>query len=1003
MVASISAVSSASAAASYYGKDNYYARGSDEPDPSSWFGKGAKALGLSGSVDVATFERVMRGETLNGRRIGQRQNESFERAASRSHRPGIDLTFSPSKDVSLLLYLGGDKRILEAHRAAVDTTLKWTEKHLAAARIRSGPEPPKPIRTGNLVIAKFEHDISRDRDPQLHTHAVVANMTQSEDGRWRALHNEPLFQHAKLAGLAYDAEMRQQLRGLGYQVKLDDGRNGRYSVIGVPSEAREEFSRGHMRVVEAAEKLDHNTPATRKAVSLKTRPAKVELSQEQRSHDWQERGAPWKEQLGRTIEAAKEKQALGRIERPLSTDDQASTKNLGRIRHELMRRFFRPTPALQEPGADPYRSRGPTSDRQLSARAATSFGLRHLEEREAAFSLHHVRRAAIEHGADGLTLKDIDRELTALRRRKLVRTNCRDPDAETVTARSLQQEQKTAALIRTAGRTDPLLPKASLTRSLESTNLTEGQKAAITTIFAGTDRLVGIQGYAGTGKTTMMQHAASIAADLKPPTDKAGLSILGLAPTHSAARSLQEGGGFEAQTVAKFLSDLRRGEGPKNLRDKIVLIDESSFLSTKSMNHILGRVLPLEPARLILIGDRRQHGAVEAGRPFDLAQRNGMTTAVMKDVIRLPKDDVHLHQRAAVEAAAEGRVAHALKRLEANTTEAPGKLAETAADKWSELASEKQQQALIVAPGHRLRKAINEQIRGRMAESGALGTERTTLSTSTQKDITRAEALSARSYQEGDILSFHRRVDALNVKCGDSRTIVAIDEAKGTVTLKNSRGGIQTVPIRKLIGKRDDLPFSIMTKSETQLRPGDRMMFTRTAKESGIASLDRADIVRFDDSSVTLKLGGEQKSFNRSDPALASLTHAYAVTSHASQGQTAKDVIAVVDSSERQLTNQAAFYVGISRSADTLALVVDDKERVMDTLHRNTGLKSSSTEAAARMESLTNLDKDPVAHNADQGSGAENTQESQVAQTQDNPTEASHDEPDRDLGTEMSL
>ena len=140
MVASISGISSASAGASYYGRDNYYAQDKDDAEPSAWFGRGASTLGLNGPVDTKTFERILRGETLDGRRVGQRENETAEAAEARAHRPGIDLTLSPPKDVSLLLYLGGDKRILQAHRTAVDQTLKWTERNLAAARVRALPD-----------------------------------------------------------------------------------------------------------------------------------------------------------------------------------------------------------------------------------------------------------------------------------------------------------------------------------------------------------------------------------------------------------------------------------------------------------------------------------------------------------------------------------------------------------------------------------------------------------------------------------------------------------------------------------------------------------------------------------------------------------------------------------------------------------------------------------------------------------------------------------------------
>ncbi|NNU17507.1 relaxase domain-containing protein [Parvularcula sp. ZS-1/3] len=996
IVASISGISSASAGASYYGRDNYYARDKDDAEPSAWFGRGASALGLSGPVDTKTFERILRGETLDGKRVGQRENETAEAAEARTHRPGIDLTFSPPKDVSLLLYLGGDKRILGAHRTAVDQTLTWTERNLAAARVREDGKAPVPLRTGNLVVAKFEHDISRDKDPQLHTHAVIANMTQTEDGRWRALHNDPMFRHAKLAGLAYDAAMREQLRELGYKVKLENGRSGAYSIEGVPAEARSEFSRGAERIRSISKELDHDTPKTREAVALKSRPSKTTMSQDERTVAWQERGGPWTDQLHRVAEAAVHRQRTGDIERPLS--EEAPRGPLAAAFAELRHRFFKPSRSLSSQADDPYRSRGFTSERSEAARAAVSFGIRHLEEREAAFSAQHVRRAALEHGADGLTLKDIDRQLMALRERKLVRVNAADPDAEATTARSFAQEQRTDALVRGAGKTDPLVGHSELESALSRTSLTPGQKSAITTILGGTDRLVGVQGYAGTGKTTMMRHASELARDLGNASGREGPGMLGLAPTHSAARSLSEGGGIETRTVARFLTDLKQGRGPGSLAGRIVLVDESSFLSTKSMNLVLERILALEPSRLVLLGDRRQHGAIEAGRPFDQAQRNGMTTTVMKDVVRLPRDAQHQNQRRAVEAAAEGHVARAMKRIEGNIAEAPGALAEAAASAWKALPKERQDAALIVAPGHRLRGAINAEIRDAMIEDGRLGSEATSVGVALQKDMTRAEAESARSYDPGDMLKFHRRVDQLNVKPGHQRRVVSVDEQRGTVTLVNSRGRQQTLPLSKLTGKEDALPYSVFQRAKLDIREGDRLMFARSDPSSGIAALDRASVLSFDDKTITLQTNGEPRVFERSDPALEALTHAYAVTSHASQGQTAKDVITVIDSSERQLTSQTAFYVGISRSADTVSVIVDDKQRTLDALHRNTGLKTSAIEASARMEELTGLDQEPGPADPAEAS---NDGEAAPSMSTTEPPAADRDEPD--AGAEISL
>lgn len=967
MVVSISAVPSAAAARDYYGKDNYYAKGAGDAEPSAWFGRGAQALGLKGAVDPDLFERVLKGETLDGRRVGQRADETLAQAEkrldARPHRPGVDLTFSPPKEVSLLLYLGEDRRLLGAHRRAIDATLKWAERNLAGARLRAplpggGKGKAEPVKTGNFVVAKFEHDISRDKDPQLHTHAVVANMTQTADGRWRALYNDPLFAHRKLLSLAYDASMREETRKLGYRVTLVDGKSGAWSIEGVPGAAKQEFSKGAERINKAAEKLDHPTPAAKAVLAVKTRPSKTRLSQAEREASWRERGAPWLAEIkGAAADAALRAEA-GRAERPLNAEKAERAGAAGLLRR-MGQNFFRPTHTLRLEENDPYAMDRAGSQREYAARAAVSFALRHLEEREAAFSLHHARRAALEHAADGVVLRDIDKELRLLRRAGKIMAKAGDPDGLATTRRSLSHEARTRQLVASAGKAEPLMTDIAVRAALKDLALTPGQKAAIELIFAGDRRLVGVQGYAGAGKTTMMRHAKALIADLKPAAGKHGAPVLGLAPTHGARRELEASLGVEAQTVSQFLTAARKGE-TRNLAGAVVVVDESSFLSTRAMNRLLAALLPQNPARIVLAGDRRQHGAVEAGRPFDLAQRSGMATAIMKDVVRLPANASYDARRAAVIDAAEGRVAAAMNRLEANIVERPdGDVAAGAVAAWRALPKDVQADAMIVAPGHRIRSGVNAGVRQTMIAEGRLGRAAARLPVLQVKDLTRAEAASPRSYAAGDILSFHGRLDAVNAKKGAVRTVVSVDEPRGLVTLRNSKGGLQTIKTDRLAGRYESASFSLNREETLEIREHDKLLFTRSEREGDIAALTYARVKSFDETTVTVDIGGQEKVFARDAPALRSLTHGYVITSHASQGKTASHVIAAIDSTERNLASQTAFYVSISRSAEFLAVVVDDKGKALGALLRNAGLKSSALEAKARIEAVTGLDEPP--------------------------------------------
>lgn len=171
---SIGKVSTGAAAGAYYEEaDDYYHQ---DRSPSQWQGEGAARLGLSGEVDAKRFQDLLDGKLPDG---GQLHN------AADGRRGGTDLTFSAPKSVSMQALIGGDTRLIDAHERAVSRALAHAET-MATCRVTEAGVT-RPEATGNLVVASFRHDLSRATDPQLHTHAVVVNATQRDDGQWRAV------------------------------------------------------------------------------------------------------------------------------------------------------------------------------------------------------------------------------------------------------------------------------------------------------------------------------------------------------------------------------------------------------------------------------------------------------------------------------------------------------------------------------------------------------------------------------------------------------------------------------------------------------------------------------------------------------------------------------------------------------------------------------------------------------------------------------------------------
>ena len=206
-------------------------------------------------------------------------------------------------------------------------------------------------------------------------------------------------------------------------------------------------------------------------------------------------------------------------------------------------------------------------------------------------------------------------------------------------------------------------------KALRNGPLTHGQKAAVKLILATEDRTVGVQGYAGSGKTTMLNRARAL-------LEKKGYAVRGLAPSASAARTLAGEAGIESETLQRFLArytGVAEGrmtrKGQKEMRATFaktaLIVDEGSLASTVQARDLLRIADSLRIPRVVLVGDEKQLDAVDAGKPFAQLQRAGMRTAVMDEIMR--QRDPALKE--AVEASLAGDVTRAFAKLGDNVAE----------------------------------------------------------------------------------------------------------------------------------------------------------------------------------------------------------------------------------------------------------------------------------------------------------------------------------------------
>ena len=914
MVASIGAVAAPAQGASYYERDGYYAKDdAAHREASAWAGRGAEELGLKGPVDPGTFRAVLEGKVPDGSgaELGRRGRDG-----EILHRPGRDLTLSAPKSVSLAALVGGDARVVDAHDRAVARTLDWFEKNVAETRMKD-PETGRIVRTGDqkTVIATFRHDTSRNLDPALHTHAAIANMVRGGDGKWRSMANERLYQSKMLLGALYRSELAQGLARLGYGIEKTHA-DGRFEIAGVSREVVEAFSTRRAEIEAAVaergggETADDQRLAQRAA--LMTRAAKRDVDRAALGQSWERQAA-----------------SLGFDARGLAAE--AMSNEAGR---DVSPEAKRDTGAASGPP--------PTL-----AADAVDWAVAHLSEREAVFARTDLLAAALAHDPGATGIGDVEREVAAREKAGTLHA-ARLPGAGELltTDRAVADERETVALMQAGERRGAVPMRArAVDKALRGGPLTAGQKEAVKLILSSGDRTVGVQGYAGSGKTTMLRRARAL-------MEKKGYEVRGLAPSASAARTLEGEAGIASETLQRFLARYagvaegrmtRKGEREmrSHFAKTALVVDEGSLASTVQARNLLRITDALRIPRVVLVGDAKQLDAVDAGKPFAQLQQAGMKTAVMDEIMR--QRDPALKE--AVEASLAGDVARAFGKLGENVAEVkPDNLAGAAAARWLALSPEERANAGLMAPSHGLRETINTIVRERLVRDGAVHGPAMTVERLVSRGYTSAEKTLAANYRPGDTVAFHRPYKRLGVDKGDELRVEAVDHRTRTVNLEGENGKAVAWEPNRIAARAGGV--EVYRSEEVELRAGDRIRWTRNDAGLGLVNSGAAEVAAVRDGKVTFRLeDGRSLDLVPGDPQLRHVDRAWASTVHAFQGRTVDTVIAAMEANHPHLTTQKSFYVEISRARDRAELVTDDRAALKEQLEAATGERIAALEA----------------------------------------------------------
>lgn len=935
---SVAPVRSASGAANYFAKDDYYTvEGSSVV--SRWGGEGAAGIGLTGEITKDSFEAILSGTLPSGEAVAQIKNR----------RSGYDLTFSMPKSASVMAYVSGDKRILAANMAAVAKTMSWVEKNLAEGRRDVGGRKV-PVQTGNLVYALFQHDTSRALDPQGHIHAVIANLTRMPSGKWQALHADKIWSRNIVVGAIYHGHLRGELERLGYSLAMK-GKHGTFEIAGVPKAVLAEFSQRRAEILARAAQLRIKSPEGLREITKRSRDPK--LGVEDRTalkQEWVDRAAALGFD-GKTLLAAAEARSAfaaadGIFEksyRVISEAIDATRQRLGGLLSPY------------DPLVDTGLARAVTSPAAARTQLAVASAVRILGEREAASPVHMLAKAALDLGLKDVTIESIERRIeTLVERRQLILgvATAADRTGRMVTTRdALRTEEKILAAIE-AGRdlARPVIPAdAAPTRIQDAAErpLNPGQLAAATVILSSRDRSVIVQGVAGAGKSTMLQSVARVA-------EAEGRSITGLAFQNKMVADLAEGAGIQAQTIASFVlanerfiaeqGTARYRAARETFAGSMLVVDETSMVSSSDMLKLHGIAEALNVDKLVLVGDRQQLSSIDAGKAFAMIQAGGGTMARMDMNIRQRTDQL----RTVAALANVGKAGAALAVLGDSVVEEADP-ASAAADRWLALPEKEREATAIFASGRNARAVINERVQDGLVAEGLLKGEALQVTVYERINTTREELRHVSAYRSGQTLEVGSS-GARDIAIAAGRYDVVRVLRGGKVELTDGRRRIRFDPL-KLSPTEQRGRFQLAEKKLLVLREGDRIRWTANDKGRGLLNSALARVAAVENGGVVVEMAGRQQlRLAAGDPMLSRLDLAYSLNMHMAQGITTDKAITVMSSHERHLSNQRLFNVGVTRVRDTLTMIVDDKEKLSRQLDMNPGNKTSALETLGRID-----------------------------------------------------
>ncbi len=604
---------------------------------------------------------------------------------------------------------------------------------------------------------------------------------------------------------------------------------------------------------------------------------------------------------------------------------------------------------------------------------AIDYAMRHLAEREAGFSHKDLIHVAMQHAFGEVTQSMLNQATIEMEKAGILIRGNRGDGTLWTTLEAVKIEREILALaIKDKGKFEPIASDTLLRKHCDSTTLRPEQIAAIKAITQNTDRVLSIQGRAGTGKTTMMMKLADVLS-AKELLTEGGYALQGIAPTHKAVKELRARG-IKAQTVDSFLLDMKRIAERKQSHDfsrTLLVVDEASMVSNRKMLAVLQVGHDFNFREIIPTGDTEQNPAIESGKPHDLIQRKlKHSTIVLKDIQR--QNDPILKE--AVKEIYRNDVKQTFSILkdfiiEMNSNNAKDPLdsgldfkalqqkyyqkrIEAIASDYVALLM-KGEDVQVIAPSHKDRKAVNEEVRNQLDKLGFLKGNDHSFSVLSSKDMTGVERSEAKNFKPGQIVRFNLSVNKM-IKAGDYFAIKSINKEHNILTLTNDHHKEIIWQVPRSIERMNNT-VEVFNQENRRLKVGDKIVWVRTDRKEAIVSTEFAKVTDISQQSITVtRPDNSVLTFDGQDKKYQHWDHAHAITTYGSQGGTYSTILALFESSRQKLMNLKTLLVTITRPKDHLRIYTDDKEKLQAAISRNAGNKVSSLEVVGAYPSNQN-------------------------------------------------